>query len=252
MIKLLTILFIIAQLNANDTITSQLKYSFINVNLNYLDWNHNTENSSAKRDFSYIGLEGGFGYKRIDIYAFLNVENPTHNYNTPSPSDLRFTSLIDSDIEIKNNFKIHFHNYYLNSDSFYVSNSVLGIGYKLNTNFGLWLRPYIGFHYTKDTYYNGLNGYMGGWIFNYSFNLINLDFNLSQWNEIEFKRDKDFYLLNNKPIGDGESWGLNGAISLWLNLNKTMSIGTQYRYAKNKLGYSNYQSAMIYTLKYSY
>jgi len=255
MFKIFVIFLISITLCAEEKKSTSLEpnYSFANINLNYFDWTHYAENSSDKSDFSYIGFEGGAGWNKVDIYGFLNIENPTHSYNENSSDELRFSSLADVDIEIKNSFKLHIQDFSLNSGSYYVNDFVVGIGYKYNTKYGLWIRPFLGVHHTYDSYYSGFNGYMGGWLLNYDFKLFEYKFSIFQWNEIEFGRDKDFYLdENNQPTGDGASWGLNGAVSLWIHLNETYTTGLQYRYAKNKLGSPNYQSGVIYTFKYNF
>jgi len=251
----MSIVLISSLLYAEDSETSSLKpnYTFSNININYFDWSQQSQKDSAKGDFSYLGYEGGAGWNSATIYGFLNIENPTYSYREESPKDLRFTSLVDLDINLKKGLKIHMHNFSLHSESYYVNDFVLGMAYKIDTNFGLWFRPYIGIHHTYDTYYSGINGYMGGWVFNYDFNMFDYKFSLSQWNEIEFDRDENFYLNDEgESIGDGKSWGINGALSLWMHFTKSFTVGTQYRYAKNKLGYTNYQSGMIYTLKYNF
>ena len=128
----------------------------------------------------------------------------------------------------------------------------MGASYKYESDFGLWIKPFIGVHYTYDTYFHGLNGYMGGWVFNYDFGMFNQKFSISQWNEIEFGRDKKFYEDDGEPIGDGKSYGLNGALSTWWHINDDITTGVQYRYANHKLGNIEYQSAFIYTLKYNF
>ncbi len=226
-------------------------YSFANINLNYFDWQHKAESEADQGDFSYVGFEGGVGWDGIDTYGFFNIENPLKSYNDESPDDLRFTGFGDVDVELGHNIKLHFQDYGLHSESFYVNDFVLGIGYKLSTDFGMWIRPFVGFHHTYSSYYDGLNGYMGGWLFNYDFKVFGKKCTIFQWNEIEFARDKEFYLdENNQPTGDGDSWGLNGAISGWFFFNDTLAAGIQYRYAKNKLGSSVYQAGTIYTVKY--
>ena len=227
-------------------------YSFSNINLNYLNWNQHSEKDSSKGDYSYIGLESGMGWNNVDFYGFINIENPTKSYKNKAPNDLRVSSFFDLDTEIKSGFKFHIQNFITKSDTFYANDFVVGFAYKLDTDFGLWFRPFLGLHQTNDTYYDGLNGYMGGWLFNYNFELLKYKFNIFQWNEIEFERKKSFYLDNNSPIGDGASWGLNGAISIWIKLNESITNGIQYRYAKNKLGHNNYQSGIVYSIKYSF
>jgi len=255
MYRILTLLLIVISLNAEENSNSSFKpnYSFSNINLNYLDWMQETESSSDKSDFSYVGFEGGIGWNSVDLYGFFNIENPTHTYNEESADELRFSSLVDLDIEIKNSFKLHIQDFSLNSGSYYVNDFVVGIGYKLNTDYGLWVRPFLALHHTYDSYYSGLNGYMAGWLLNYDFKLFEYKFNIFQWNEIEFGRDKTFYLdENNQATGDGAKEGLNGALSIWMHFSRTYIMGMQYRYAKNKLGSQNYQSAVIYSLKYNF
>ena len=53
-------------------------------------------------------------------------------------------------------------------------------------------------------------------------------------------------------MGDGKSYGLNEAISLWYHMNNGFSGGFEYRYANHKLGSIEYQSAYVYTLKYNF
>lgn len=246
---------LLCSLEATETETYSFtpNYSFKNLNINYFDWNHASETESAQGDFSYVGIEGGFGYDNMDFYGFLDIENPTYTYDDDFPHDLRFSALADVDFEIANNWKLHIQDFALNSQSYYVNDFIVGVGYKLNTDFGFWIRPFVGVHHTYDTYYSGVNGYMGGWLLSYDFTLFEYNFNIFQWNEIEFARDKKFYLdADNQPVGDGASWGVNGALSLWLSLTDSFTVGTQYRYADNKLGTQNYLSAIIYTLKYNF
>ena len=109
------------------------------------------------------------------------------------------------------------------------------------------------YRYQDSTYFSGWNGYMAGWIFNYDFNVLGEDFFVFQWHEMEFNRDKEHYQLNNGiTIGDGSSHGINGALSIWWKAHKKVTTGIQYRYAENKLGFANYQSAFIYSLKYNF
>jgi hypothetical protein len=222
-------------------------YSFKNISFNYFDWDKTSQEEAYKEDFSYFELEGGFGYDAIEFYGFFNLENPLHSYN----DDLRYVAFVDTDYKLFNEFRIHFQAFNLNSHNYYVNDPVLGVSYKFVSNFGLWFRPFLGFHYTYDTYYKGLNGYMGGWLFSYDFKIASKKFNIFNWNEIEFGRKKEFYQdSNSNPIGDGDSWGLNGAVSGWFFPTDSLSLGVQYRYAKNKLGKNIYQSGVIYSIKY--
>ena len=253
--KIYLIMLFTELLSGMDTGSSLFKpnYSFGNINLNYFDWSAQTQSASNRNDLSYIGYEGGASWDKIELYGFLNIENPTDKYEGESKNKLQFSSLVDVDFKLKNNFKLHIQNFSFQSESYYVNDLVLGFAYKIDTDFGLWWRPFVGVHHTSDTYYHGFNGYMGGWLLNYSFKIFQQRFSIFQWNEIEFLRDDKFYQDNNKqPKGDGASWGLNGALSFWIHLNDYFTVGTQYRYAKNKLGYRDYQEGIIYTIKYNF
>ena len=240
-----------AQSDTNSSLSPN--YWFANVNVNYFDWNNQAEADTNKGDYSYFGVEGGAGWQGVDLYTFLNIENPTHEYKEDSQRDLRFSAFGDLDVSLYKNFKLHFQDFALNSGSYYVNDFIIGFAYKLDTDFGLWFRPFLGVHHTYDSYYKGLNGYMTGWLFNYDFSMFSYKFTLFQWNEIEFGRHKEFYLNSSgESVGDGESWGLNGAISLWMHINKIFTVGLQYRYANNKLGYQDYQAGTIYTIKYNF
>ena len=248
---LFSTLLLLAESDTNSSYKPN--YWFANVNLNYFDWNRQAENEAFKGDYSYLGFEGGAGWSGVDSYGFLNIENPTQSYNNDAPRDLRFTAFFDVDIEMKNNFKLHFQDYALHSNSYYVNDFVVGFGYKVDTDFGLWFRPFLSIHHTYDTYYKGLNGYMTGWLFNYDFRIFNHNFTIFQWNEIEFGRHKEFYTdEDGQSVGDGASWGINGALSIWMHINTKFTVGLQYRYADNKLGSQLYQAGTIYTVKYNF
>jgi hypothetical protein len=257
MIKLLSFSFLLLflPLQAEDEITSSFtpNYTFIDTSVNYLNWNSSTEKKSAQKDFVYLELEGGAGWDWGEFYAFLDIENPTHSYYDTPADDLRISIKPIVDIYLANHFSLHIQDYYLNSDSFYVSNLVLGFSYKYTSDYGLWFTPFLGSHYQSSTYYSGFNGYIGGWVFNYDFTFSEQNFTLFNWNEIEFLRDKEGYELEDgTAIGDGKSYGFNGALSLWWHYNQKLTTGLQYRYAKYKLGSDEYQSGVIYSLKYYY
>ena len=94
---------------------------------------------------------------------------------------------------------------------------------------------------------------MTGWVFDAPFDLLSQHFSLANWSEIEFGRDEKFYLgIDGTPVGDGNSWGVNGTLSLWWYLHKRVTLGVQYRYAHYKLGHVSYQSGVISTLKYNF
>jgi len=228
-------------------------YSFKSIGISYLDWSSSTEKKTSQRDFSFLKLDGGFGYSWMDFYGYVSLENPTKRYDEKSPHNQRYVAFADTDFKIIDNFKLHIQDFYLNSKEFSVNDFVVGFSYKYSNNNGFWIKPFLGVHITNDTYFDGFNGYMTGWVFDYRFSIYDQKFSLFQWNEIEFARVKSFYQLDDgTPIGDGKSYGLNGSITLWWLLNKELSIGGEYRYANHKLGSIHYQYAHIYSLRYSF
>jgi hypothetical protein len=228
-------------------------YSFKSVGISYLDWTNPTENKTSQRDFGYLKLEGGIGYEWMDLYGYVSMENPTKPYHDEAPFNQRYVGFTDFDITIKDGFKFHIQDFFSNGNNFYVNDFVFGFAYKYFNKNGFWIKPFIAFHYTNDTYFNGMNGYMGGWVFDYHFDMFEQKFSLFNWNEIEFARTKRFYEANDgTPIGDGESHGLNGAIDLWWHINESFTTGVEYRYANHKLGSIEYQSAIVYNLKYNF
>lgn len=227
-------------------------YSFANIGISYLDWSSLTQERTTQEDFPYISLEGGAGWEWGEFYGIANIENPTRTPTEDAPNDLRYTAVVDFDIKIKDGWRLHLQDYYLDGRSFDVNDFMVGVAYKYQNNSGFWLRPFLSLHFTNDTYFNGLNGYMGGWLLNYDFNLFEEKFGIFQWNEIEFAREKRFYQDGDgESMGDGASYGLNGALSIWWYLNKTFTTALQYRYANHKLGNIEYQDAVVYTLKYN-
>ena len=226
-------------------------FGSVNINANYLDWSHSTEEQTQKGDFLYAGIEGIAVWQNVSFYGFVNVENPFDSYDEQSKHDLRFSTLADIDIALWGKWKLHLQNYAFYSGSFYVNDAVAGVGYRLEAGSGVWARPFLGVHHTYSTYYNALNGYMGGWLINYDFTVASMKCNLFNWHEIEFGRKRDFYLDENSlPVGDGRSWGYQGALTLSYYPTKRLALALGYRYADNKLGSSAYQSALIYTVKF--
>jgi len=255
--KILPILFVLLTLlNAQENEEKSFftpNYSFINNSINYLNWTETTQENTAQKSFAYLELEGAAVWDWGSFYAFLDVENPLSSYDNLPANDLRLVFKPIIDIDIKNNFNLHVQTFYLGSKSFYVNNLVTGVSYKYFSDYGLWVIPFLGVHYQDSTYYSGFNGYMLGWSLNYDFKLFKEEFYIFNWNEIEFDRAKKGYELDNgTPIGDAKSYGINGALSLWYKATKNLSAGLQYRYAKYKLGSAEYQSGLIYSLKYYY
>ena len=219
-------------------------YAFSNLSLNYLNWSEGTENRSPQRDFSYLEFEGGAGWDWGDIYMFLDVENPTKSYDATPAQNMRFVFKPVLDINLLDKFALHIQDYNLQSKDFYVSNLVVGLSYKIETDFGLWIRPFIGPHYQMSTYYSGMNGYMLGWVFDYQFTLATQKFSLAQWHQQTFNRDSE--------DGYGDKMGTQGSLSFWWHPVQKFTVGLQYRYASYELGSLEYQNGLIYSLKYNF
>ncbi len=222
----------------------QANYSFSNVSINHLNWSKGTENRSSQKDFTYLELEGGAGWDWGEIYMFFDIENPTKSYDNNAPDNMRFAFKPVIDIKLVDNLFLHIQDYNLYSKDFYVSNLIVGISYKINTDFGLWIKPFIGPHYQSSTYYSGFNGYVAGWVFDYQFDILKHKFSLAQWHEIEFQRDED--------DGYEDHTGTQGALSFWWHPTSYLSTGLQYRYAAYNLGSMEYQDGIIYSLKYNF
>ena len=238
---------------ASAALTAQMLYSYSNVELSYLDWTKNTQAKSSQRDFAYLSLESGARWDWGEFYGIANIENPHKSYSSRAPHNQRYNALADFDLEIKSGFRFHLQDFNIESQAYKLNELVVGLAYKFENSKGDFFRPYIGFNRVDDTYFKDFNGFKGGWTLMYNFSLLEQKLFLFNWNEIDFLRKKSYYQLNDGTlIGDGASYGLNGAASLWWLINKPFTAGLQYRYAKNKLGSSSYQSGMIYTLKYNF
>ena len=235
---LLSFVLFYSSLSASDFLKST--YSFSNLSMNYLDWSSQTEERTNDKDFSYLEYEGGSGYQWGEIYTFVDVRNPTKNYNDDTSSKLAFAVKPTVDIKIKDTFAIHIQDYHLQSKPYHTNDAIVGFSYKLTTKFNFWTKPFIGYHYKTSTYYSGKDGYMFGWLLNYKYR----DFSLFQWHEMTFDRDtKDGY---------GKHIGVQGAVKFWYNMKSKVSLGIQYRYASYELGNKNYQWGTIYSVKYNF
>ena len=252
----LTILFltlVLSTLSFADGELFQTTYAFKDVSVNYLDWSSSTEQRSFQRDFGYLELEGGAGFSWGDIYGFADMENPTRAYDGTPMSNRRYVFKPVMDIKLFDSaWYLYAQDYNLYSKDFYVSNFIAGISYKVLKD-GLLFQPFLAPHYQESSLYTGLNGYMFGWLLNYDFSFNKQKFTICQWHEDEFNRAKKHYLLDDgSRTGDGESYGVQGALSFWWHPIKEITTGIQYRYALNKLGYYGYQDGLIYTLKYNF
>lgn len=239
--------------NANAEIVLGYKDGFANINVNYLDWSHNTEKKSKdttrKKDFVYIELEGGANFNWGELYGFIDLENPLNKQHEEPSKNQRYTIKTTARIYLGDtDFNLYGHLYGTWSlpgekygGNFHEVNTLLGVGY--NTAFGdLWFKPFIALHYVDQSFYSGTNGYVLGWVAGYNFKMFEEDFMVTNWNEFEFGRHKRY----------GKRSGINGAIALWWNATSHLSTGIQYRYANNKLGDNFYQDAVIFTLKYNF
>jgi hypothetical protein len=248
---LCALLFNSSTLFGNDLLKTS--YVFKDISVNYLDWTSSTEQRSFQRDFGYLELEGGAGFSWGDIYGFADLENPTRSYDGIPMSNRRYVFKPVIDIKLFDSaWYLYAQDYNLYSKDFYVSNFIAGLSYKYIKD-GLLFQPFLAPHYQQSTYYSGFNGYMFGWLLNYDFSLNKQKFTISQWHENEFNRVEKHYLLDDgSRTSDGESYGVQGALSLWWHPINEITTGIQYRYALYKLGYYGYQDGFIYTLKYNF
>ena len=206
-------------------------YVFKNVSVNYLDWSTSTEKETAQKDFVYLEFEGGAGFEWGEFYMFLDVEEA---------NNLRIAFKPILDISLIDNLYLHIQDYNLRSKEFYVSNLFTGLAYKINTDFGLWIKPFIATHYQSSSYYSGFNGYSAGWTFLYNTEIVKEKFSIAQWHECTLDRR------------DNDNIGRQGALSFWWHPMDEVSTGLQYRYASHELGSQSYQDGFIYSLKYNF
>ncbi len=228
-------------------------YSFKNISINYLDWSKNTEEKSSQRDFTYLEFEAGAGYEWGSAYMFFDVENPTKSYSVNDSQNLRFAIKPIFDIKIaQSDLNVYLQNYFYKSKNFYVLNSFSGLSYRFQRG-DLLFKPFLTAHFQDSSYYSGANGYVYGWFLQYDFGLLNEKFTILNWHEHEFKRAKEHYLDNSgESIGDGRSYGTQGAVEFFWHPKKEITTGFQFRYADHKLGYNGEQNALISTVKYNF
>ena len=231
-------------LKAKDITTPN--YTYQNISINQLNWSDNTKTrtTNGQKDFSYIELEGGAGFDWGEFYGFVDIENPTKSYKDTDKS-LHVALKPVFDIKLNDNYYLHIQNYLFRSHTYSVNNLIVGLSTKYKTD-NFWIIPFLGSHYKDDTYNSELNGYMAGWSFGYNTRLFNENITITQWHEMEFARDKDHYAAN------GSSHGMQGAIKFFWHIDSNYTVGLQYRYANDTLGYHAYQNAIIYSLKYNF
>ncbi|MFC5473613.1 outer membrane protein OmpK [Paraherbaspirillum soli] len=258
-------LFLALSLASCSTLALADDWSFVDANINRLEWSSPTINRTnkgpfgQKRSFTYLELEGGRGGDWGDLYGFLDLENPLKKENNTDDNRMDRRTAAKAVARFKLTdlgglpVMLYSHVYDFRDNGFYDQNRVLGLG--TNLTFGkLWIHPFLGVHQELKAGVGAqFNGGMGGYTLGYNFDAFGQSFTLSQWHETEFGRKSQY--LQMAEAGNVVTAGKtaqNGAVSLWWNVNKQVTTGVSYRYAHNKLGVSGYENAMIYTLKYNF
>ncbi|WP_371188051.1 outer membrane protein OmpK [Thalassotalea maritima] len=266
------LVFVLAAGAAMSAVPAQAEYlyGFGSFSVNYLDWTEKTEDRTnpdiggfggQKEDFVYLEVEGGAGFSWGDLYGFVDIENPTRSRNYGQFSEdgfdtsgFRIAAKGSAAVNIGKsswNYYAHVYSFTEAASGFYDQNLVLGISYDLFTDFGLWLKPFVGAHIEHQTFAgSGFNGFMAGWVLGYDFTMAEQKFALTQWHETEFARKDQF--RSNGTVYTLNSVGQNGAVSLWWHATPKMTFGVQYRYADHKLGTAAYHDAAIVTAKYNF
>ena len=252
--KTLLALGVLAAATAITPAQAEYLYGYGNVSANYLDWSKGSEDRSGfLGDFSYLELEGGAGFSWGELYGFADLEIPNEN-----SSEVR--SSVKAAIDVKTGLgglNGYGQYYNTNSNGFTAQNSVVGLSYKFEGNWG-FVKPWVGFDHSITTSsdfmtkeikgFSGLNGGMAGVTAVYNFKAFEQNFMLSTWNEVEFARVDEYLAVS----GETDDLSLNGATAVWWNITDHFTTGIQYRYAHNKLGTKGYSNAMIYSVKYNF
>ncbi|WP_371188053.1 outer membrane protein OmpK [Thalassotalea maritima] len=243
-------------------------YGFGSFSVNYLDWTAKTEDRTnlegfggAKEDFLFLEVEGGAGFSWGDVYGFIDLENPANVSSKGSDYEEKggtggFRIAAKGSVAVNMgesnwNYYGHVYSFTEASGGFYDQNVVLGVSYDLFTDFGLWVKPFVGAHIENQTFAgSGFNGYMAGWVLGYDFMVGDQKFAVTQWHETEFGRKDQF--RSNGTEHTLNSVGQNGAVSLWWHATPKVTLGAQYRYADHKLGTAAYHDAVILTAKYNF
>ncbi len=221
---------------------AKYEWGFADMSLNHLIWSDGVKAKSSKKDFTYLELEGGGQFSWGEVYGFFDIENIGHDgdeVRTAGKGSIRYYLPLPG-------FSVYAHVYDFNSLGFGEQNRVIGFGYQVTGN-GWWFKPFLGVHDVSQTYFSGLNGFMGGWIAGYGFKIGSQDFLVADWHEWEFAR-KEAYALGN----GNKSMGQNGAASIWWNATPQLSVGLQWRYAVDKLGTPGVLNAGIATVRYNF
>ncbi|MDN3653520.1 outer membrane protein OmpK [Thalassotalea ponticola] len=255
---------------ATPAVNAEQLYGFADFSINFLDWTEKAEDRTdpdiggfggPKEDFFYIEVEGGAGFDWGDLYGFFDVENPNNSRNYGQFSEdagatdgFRYAMKGSIAVNIGQsnwNYYSHFYSFSEASNGFFDQNFVLGVSYDVYTDWGFWMKPFIGLHIENQTFTgSGANGYMFGWVLGYDFTIGEQKFAITQWHETEFAR-RDQFRSNGTDYRLNET-GYNGAVALWWHLSPKFTTGFQYRYADHKLGTAAYHDALIYTLKYNF
>ncbi len=218
------------------------EWGFGNVSLNRLFWSQGTKAKSTKLDFNYLEIEGGAQFTWGELYGFFDLENPGYDGNEVRTAGKGVARYYLG----KSGFSLYGHVYDFNSLGFGEQNRVYGLGYQAGWQGG-WFKPFLGLHDVSQTFYAGLNGFMGGWIAGQSFKIGSADFLATNWHELEFAR-KDAYAAGN----GGKKVSQNGALSVWWNAIPQLTVGLQWRYAVDKLGTPGLLSAAITSVRYNF
>lgn len=226
---------------------AEQQYGWGNIHFDYQSWDTGVKDLEYEQ--ALIGIEGGIGFDWGEMYGFYDFENilddegnqgqtangEIHTYLWKTGASL-FTKVYNSQ-----------------SPNFKETNQFIGLGYTDLKGDGWWFKPWIARQYiTAHSNFgpaydiNGLNGFTIGWNAGYAFNLLNQDFLLSNWNEIELDRNDD-YTANNHG-----SNGLNGGLNITWKIMPHISTTLMHRYFYNKLGADGYGDILIYRLAYDF
>ncbi len=221
---------------------AEYKYGFADISVNRLIWTSGTKLKSTKQDFNYFELEGGAAYSWGDVYGFFDIENVGKTGN-----DVRTAAKVSVAAKLMESpLHLYAQVYNFAAAGFSEQNQVVGLSYSLGEK-NWWFKPLLGFHEVTQTYFNGFNGYMAGWVLGYLFNIGSQSFMFADWHEFEFARTETYAAGNG-----GSKTSHNGAVTLWWNASTHWSTGIQWRYASDKLGTAGTLGAEIFTLRYSF
>lgn len=254
----------LAAVLAMSTAVHAQDWSFKNVSVNYLDWTGSTERKTGmgpfaqKKDFTFLEIEGGMGGKWGELYGFFDIENPGNSTRESAVGKSRryaWKAVSRINMTEVGGFPVQFyaHIYDFTEGDFNDQNRVVGLGTSYGKG-GFWIKPFAGVHQeSKSGVGAHVNGLMAGWVLGYSFKLGDQSFMVTNWHEMELDRKARYLTMaRNGGVVQGSGTGQNGAVSLWWNVNPTFTLGTTYRYAKDKLGSATYQDGLILTAKVNF